>query len=254
LITVFDFIDLVNALGMEKTIEATCFEAQPLDLNYTINKHSTFPFLFDNPQHKGFMYSFALKRVDSELFPGTQKCFFLHEEKRPEPFENPELPAHRFHPGSKIAGRCLIYEHRPNVCMNYPIAFNPHTWTSQLRRRENLPQASIYEGYQICPKQVLSLNDFGINDPASIMKSNDNLLLGDARVQAHNHIAMRWNLQADRLIENIVPYIIQSTNSSITEFIPAAQPVVKMPQKAAREELPRMDGALNTLKNRINPS
>lgn len=248
LITVFDFVDLVNGLGIEKAIEGTCFETFPSDLNYTANKHSTFPFIFDNANRKGFMYSLALKRTDSSLFPGTQKCFFLTEELRPEPIENPDLPGHKFHPGSKVQGKCSIYAHRPNVCSNYPMAFNPNTFTSQLKRRDSLPQAAAYEGYQICPKQVLQLSDFGINGSPEIMAANNQLLLGNARIQAHNEIATKWNSQSDRMIENVVAFILSNCNSSVAAFMPPVQAIAVNTQEAVLSN--KMDSAFNALKAR----
>jgi Fe-S-cluster containining protein len=218
IITIYDFLDLVNAVGLEKAVNATTFESMPYNPNYAINKNIMFPFIFDNEGKKGLMYSLALKKVDSLLFPGTTKCSFLHEESRPEPNINPELRNHSQHPGSKVSAMCSVYENRPTMCRTYPIGFNPNTNTSLLRRRENLPNAAEKAAYQICPKEQLELTDFGLTKPETIMKKNDELLLSDARTHAHNEAVTRWNSQPERSIDKVVSFILGIGNSLIASY------------------------------------
>ncbi|MDJ0625902.1 MAG: hypothetical protein QNJ31_06005 [Candidatus Caenarcaniphilales bacterium] len=216
IITVYDFIDLVNAIGLNEAVKGVCFEPIPFNLNYTSNKNIMFPFIFDNQDKKGKMFSLALKRVESKLFPGTVKCFFLGEEERAE--VNPELPNHKYHPGSRVLGRCSVYMDRPTMCRTYPIAHNPNSKISVLKKRENLPQSNEKEAYQICPKQTLELEDFDLTDSKSVTKKYNDLLLNEGRTQAHNEVALKWNSQPERLIEKVIPFISTMVNSSIVKF------------------------------------
>ncbi len=215
IITIYDFLDLVAGQGTERAVQGVTFEALPFNAGYTSNKHMMYPFIFDNADKKGFMYSLALKRVESKLFPNTLMCNFLEEEQRLEPAVNSELRNHQNHPGSKYTARCSIYHDRPTMCRTYPIGLNPNTFTSVLKRRENLPQAATQEAYQICPKQELDLKDFGLEGSAAILKKNNDLLLNHVRTEAHNEAVLRWNSQPERLIEKVVPFMLSLGNASI---------------------------------------
>jgi Fe-S-cluster containining protein len=248
-INVFDLIDLINAIGIEEAIKGSSFESLPFNPNYASMQHSVFPFIFDNDNLKGSMHALALKRVDSELLPGTLKCHFLKEENRAEPHANPELPGHKFHPGSRITAQCSVYEHRPTMCRTYPIAFNPNAKNAVLRRRENLPQASLHEGYQICPKQVLQLSDFGLSDFKDLMKKNNELFLNDARQAGHNQIVLKWNSQIDRKIENIVPFIMNEARQVISAFIP---PIMQASKPKLPDANPPIHSALQLIQKKEN--
>jgi hypothetical protein len=145
-------------------------------------------------------------------------CNFLKEEAREEQKVNPHLRNHKFHPGSKVSAMCSVYENRPTMCRTYPIGLNPSTYTSILKRRENLPMAAQNEGYQICPKDNLEMTDFGLDTAQACMQKNNDLLLSDARTRAHNEAVIRWNSQQERLIEKVVPFFMSVGNSMITSF------------------------------------
>ena len=215
IITILDFLDLANNLGLDKAVQGVSFEPTPYNLDYMNNKQMMLPFIFDNQDKKGFVYSLALKRVESGLFPGTLKCNFLDESLRPEQQINPELPNHAEHPGSRAEARCSVYENRPTMCRTYPIGLNPQNYVSVLKRREDLPTAQQNSVYKICPKEHLELKDFGLDKPGAIAKKSNDLLLNDIRTKAHNEIVLRWNSQPERLLEKLVPFILSVGNSLI---------------------------------------
>lgn len=243
-ITVFDFLDLITAVGMERAVQGTCFEAMPFNENYILNNHGIHPFVFDDEEKKGAMYSLALKRDESQLFPNTLKCNFLSEEKRPEPNINPALPNHEKHPGSHTMARCSIYENRPIMCRTYPVGFNHTNFSSQLKRREDLPMASQDDAYKICPKSQLELADFELNNPASLMKKNNDLMLNDIRNQAHNQIVIKWNSQPERLSTKIIPFLLAVGNNLISAYKVNKPPITETNIGARRLE--NAAGALKT--------
>ncbi len=227
LITIYDFLDLVNLLGVDKAVQGLAFEELAYDPNYSSNKSSPFPFVFDNPDRKGKMFHLALKKVESALFPGTYKCHFLAEGRREQKEVNPDLPGHAEHVGSEFYGRCGVYTHRPTMCRTYPIGYNHQNNRSVLSRRKEI---SEHPALQICPKQNLDLTDFGLNQADAFMKRNDDLLLLHARTLGHNEEVLRWNSLQERPVEKIVPFMLQFGSSMILVQKPKetnqAKPVV----------------------------
>ncbi|HEY9886269.1 MAG TPA: YkgJ family cysteine cluster protein, partial [Vampirovibrionales bacterium] len=183
------------------------------NLGFTTQKKLMFPFIFDNEDKKGFQYSLCLKRVESKLFPKTLKCNFLEEFER----ENDDIKNNN-HPGDKVSARCSIYENRPSMCRTYPFSHNEQTKISHLKKREDSNNATESPAYTICPTSSLKLSDFGITNTSQLMKKNNDLMLSEARTEGHNEIVTRWNLQPDRKVENVVPFITKMINLSIQEF------------------------------------
>lgn len=216
-ITIHDFLDLVSLKGLAESINGTTFESIPFNANYFLNKNMMFPFIFDDLEKKDSMYILCLKRVASELLPGTQRCHFLDESKRPEKVINPELPGHESHLGTEYEGRCSVYSARPTMCRTYPIAFNPLTYQSVLKRRENGPQAAQSNVFNLCPKQNVELSDFGLDDPTAYLHKTDELMLNDIRTRSHNEAVVKWNSQPVRSIKQVINYFMSMQKDLIID-------------------------------------
>jgi Fe-S-cluster containining protein len=251
-------VDLINNIGLERAIEGTYFETNNLDLNIFLHKDAIFPFVFDDTDRKGFMYFLALKRVDSEIFPGTQKCHFLTESKRTEPLVNNNLPNHSRHPGSRYSSECSIMGNRPLACTTYPLIYNFQSQTMLLKRREDFPQMEQHEAYKLCPKDDLLFRDFGKNSPKEIASMRDDMHLAVIRNQMHNEIATRWNSQPFRSINTIVPFLMGAVSSSISVALPPIKITQRKDpsQEEKTEEIkkPKMGDASQALKRRKKPS
>ncbi|MDX1917640.1 MAG: hypothetical protein SFT81_00650 [Candidatus Caenarcaniphilales bacterium] len=225
IITIYDFLDLVNHVGLNEAVNGVNFEPSPFNENYSSNRNMMFPFIFDDPDRKGKMFSLALKRVESKLFPGTLKCHFLTEGEREQIVINPELPNHEEHLGSRFYGRCSVYEGRPTMCRTYPIAFNPNLQRSFIQKREDNPKAADDKVLKICPKPTVGLADFGITDQKTMLRKNDEALLNHARTLAHNESVLRWNSQPEREIKNVVPYMLNVGKLAIAEMKPQSNQI-----------------------------
>jgi len=216
-ITIHDFLDLVSLKGLQEAINGSTFEAIPFNPNYFLNKSMMFPFIFDDLDRKDSMYILCLKRVASELLPGTQRCHFLNESKREEKVVNPEIPDHENHLGTEIQAYCSVYSGRPTMCRTYPIAFNPHTYQSVLKRRDNSPQANQNKAYNLCPKQNVELSDFGLDEAGAYLSKVNDLMLNDIRTRSHNEAALKWNSQPVRLIKNVINYFLSLQKDLIVD-------------------------------------
>lgn len=209
-ITISDFLDLALLKGIQEAVNGTSFEAIPYNSNLLSNKRMMMPFIFDDLNASSpAMYLLCLKRVPSELFgEGVVRCHFLQESKREEVKINPNLPDHENHPGSKFEGLCGVYSHRPTMCRTYPMAFNPDLHQSFLKRRDNPQQVEHNSAFKLCPKEKLELSDFGLDDPQQMMNKQNDLLLGEARTQAHNHAVMQWNSLPKRSTKEVIGYFV----------------------------------------------
>jgi Fe-S-cluster containining protein len=86
--------------------EVRCYEPEHVPLRFA-----------DTPEDR--RYLLALKRTESALFPGTQRCWFLQEWRREK-----EAPERGEHPGRHTIGRCGIYGSRPQVCRVFPTSLH----------------------------------------------------------------------------------------------------------------------------------
>jgi hypothetical protein len=133
------------------------------------------------------------------------------------------------------------------MCRTYPIGFNSQIFSSQLRRREDLPLAAQHDAYKICPKSQLELSDFALNTPAALMKKNNDLMLNDMRNQAHNQSVLKWNSQPERLTAKIIPFILSVGNNLIGAHKPNKPPIIET-------ATPRLDSAATALKAKSTAS
>jgi Fe-S-cluster containining protein len=232
-ITIYDFLDLVNLVGLEEATKGITFEAIPYNENYVLNKKLMLPFIFDDIENSDKqMYILCLKRVASELMPNVQQCYFFREEKREEPLINPNIPNHAEHPGSQYKGWCGAYSHRPSMCRTYPIGLNTETYQSILARREDQAAANTNKALSLCPKSNLSLEDFGLQDQNAYMNKMNDLLLSESRTQAHNQAVMKWNSQTKRPLKRVLNFFqnIQKTLILTKDQINASKNITMTPQ------------------------
>jgi Fe-S-cluster containining protein len=90
----------------------------------------------------------ALKRIESLLFPGTLRCFFLMEWHRES-----QVSERGEHPGRHTVGRCGIYGSRPQVCSTYPAALHAKAPVGVIA---NPPPAHVLPGHPVhtlCPEE-----------------------------------------------------------------------------------------------------
>ena len=251
-ITIFDFLDLVNAIGLQKAIQGTSFEAIPYDASYLDNVRGIHPFIFDDPDKKEFMYSLSLKRIESKIFPGTKMCSFLHEEGRLVQKEGTKETDFD-HPGKRVSGLCSIYSHRPMMCRTYPFNFNPNKMNSFLKRRDDLPQSQEKEAYKICPKTELSLADFDLKNPNDILQKNNDLMVGYMRNLAHNKVVHRWNSQTTRLNTDIVSFFLAVGNSLIGSY-KSKTPLSTVINEQIKQKPPKKSKQKSVEKKKTDPT
>lgn len=202
-------MDLVNIVGLDEACKGISFESVPYNENAFLNNRMMFPLIFDDLEGADKqMYILCLKRVASELIPNVQQCYFFREEKREQVLINPDLPNHASHPGSQYKGWCGVYSNRPTMCRTYPIGLNPDSFQSMLTRREDHKIASQNSALKLCPKEDLTLADFGLDDKNALMNKNNDLLLNEARTKAHNQAVLKWNSQPKRSIKNVIKYFL----------------------------------------------
>ncbi len=220
-ITIFDFVEITEQLGLQDALKGITFEVERFNPNYTMNPRSAFPFVFDDEQKKGKHYTLALKRIKSELFPDTVKCYFLEEAERTAPINNPDSSGLNDHPGSKYSGYCSIYDTRPSMCRTYPIVFNEDSYRSVLKRRTDPSKSKEKNVYKICPKNELEISDFGTQDISWMMQKQNEIFLSHMRTNAHNQLALRWNSQPERKYDKVISFMISAVKDLIIEHKPA---------------------------------
>jgi Fe-S-cluster containining protein len=207
---------LVNLVGLKEASQGIAFEGVPYNENYFNNKRMMFPFIFDDAENGDKqMFYLCLKRVPSQLLEGVMQCTFFKEEKREKQEINPNIPNHSEHLGSQYKGWCGVYSHRPTMCRTYPIGLNTETYQSFLIRREDAPQAAKNKALHLCPKSELSLQDFGLDNQDAYMNKMNEVLLNEARNQAHNQAVQKWNSQPKRSVKNVIPFIQKVGKTSI---------------------------------------
>jgi Fe-S-cluster containining protein len=113
----------------------------------------------DRPADRRFLL--ALKRVDSALFPGTQRCWFLQEWKR-----ETEAPERGEHPGRHTLGRCGIYGSRPHVCRIFPTALHA-TLPLGLIHQRPLEASGLSGALAGCPEEW-TVEKFGVEPDAAL--------------------------------------------------------------------------------------
>jgi Fe-S-cluster containining protein len=125
----------------------------------------------------------ALKRIESHLFPGTQKCIFLQEWRRER-----EAPERGEHPGRHTLGRCGIYGSRPQVCRTYPTSLHP---TLPLGLINTPPPAQVEKPHAIhtlCPEEWTAAN-FGV-EPTAVLHT---LAVSRFEKEFYNRAIREWN-------------------------------------------------------------
>jgi hypothetical protein len=100
-------------------------------------------------------YLLALKKVDSQLFPGVPKCYFLGEWKRDRPAAGREG-----HPGKHFIGRCTIYGSRPMICRTFPTTFHPEVAVGMISTPRPVDLPGNHEGHRVCPEDW-TVENFG---------------------------------------------------------------------------------------------
>lgn len=157
-VTAYDALKIARELGMQVGDFATF-------MSFTVEEVTRYepdnvPLRFaDRPEDRRFLL--ALKRTDSALFPGTQRCWFLQEWHREQ-----EAPERGTHPGRHTLGRCGIYGSRPNVCRVFPTQMHPALPVGVLHERPltKVPDHEVYAG---CPEDW-TVQKFGIEPDAAL--------------------------------------------------------------------------------------
>jgi Fe-S-cluster containining protein len=136
-------------------------------------------------------YLLALKKIESHLFPGTEKCYFLNEWKRDRPASGREG-----HPGKEYIGRCSIYGSRPMVCRTYPTSLHQNVAVGLITTPPPIDLASKHEVHKICPEEW-TVEKFGV-DPTVVLH---NLAIAKYEREFYNQAVTEFNESGGALQE-----------------------------------------------------
>jgi Fe-S-cluster containining protein len=145
-ITAFDALSIANDLSLPVGEFAT-FLATSGEVTKLLSGHNT-PIQFTDPELRDKQYFVALKKVESQLIPGTQKCHFLLEWNRQE-----TIPGRGDHPGARIAGRCGIYHSRPQMCRAFPAFLHSNGAVAFVSTPAPNDLQLQHEIYKVCPEK-----------------------------------------------------------------------------------------------------
>lgn len=233
-ITVLDFLEFVNQLGLEKASRSVKFEPsfeQSPDYLFP-SQDRIYPFVFDDVLDQTATYFYlSLKKEHSKLLESSQKCIFLEEYLD----ENKNIRAH-----------CTINDFKPYACRAYPFTFDSKKSKSFLIRPQESPKAKENLAYKLCPKDTLEFNDFEINSSGSLLQQSNLNLLTYQRIKVHNQLAINWNSlhSKKRTRRNIVNYFLATGDNLILQEV---KKVNHQPEESQGEFLPRTDLALEAL-------
>lgn len=141
-------------------------------------------------------YLLALKKIDSHLFPGTPKCYFLNEWKRDRPAENREG-----HPGRDYIGRCSIYGSRPMICRTYPTSFHPQVAVGLITTPPPVDIAAKHEVHKICPEEW-TVQNFG-TEPTTVLH---NLAISRYEREFYNQAVTEFN-EGEHCVAEFFPFM-----------------------------------------------
>lgn len=141
------------------------------DPENTISRRFAPQFYFtDEP---GTPFVICLRQTESRVYPGTQKCLFLHEQPPQEHGLEPQAI-------------CGVYPDRPYTCRAFPLKFDP------TQRVAVLPELPIYgreeshPAYRLCPR-AWETSDI---DPISGI---DDLVVAKYEMEFFHELAKGWN-------------------------------------------------------------
>jgi Fe-S-cluster containining protein len=155
------------------------------------------PIRFSDPGFEDTYFYIGLKRVESRLFPGTVKCFFLQEWHRAEP-----VAARGNHPGATVAGRCGIYGSRPLMCRAYPSHLHPNGALGLIGNPKPAELVKTNAIYNLCPDKWDAAS-FG-SDPTQVVH---NLVLNRYEVEFQNKLIEEWNANP-RPLRDFFPFAV----------------------------------------------
>lgn len=210
-LTGFDIINIVRNMMINVSV---FLELMPVkikdqaDLEEKMKGYAIFKFKGNDNY-----FRLCLKRIESPLMPKTYKCVFLQEWPSEGCTHN-------------IAGRCGIYNFRPQICEAYPMTFDKkglfaYIYDPALKDKD---YPSDNPAYQICP-ETLTKENFGkyVTD----YKRNQTLAIFKFEKEFFREIASQWNSQDDpgtfeefllklqKIYDNRIQGPINPTNTNI---------------------------------------
>lgn len=187
-ITAFDAFRVARDLGVTVGEFATMTVFDAADAVRYEEEYTALRFT-DQPEDKRFFL--ALRRIDSALFPGTHKCYFLQEWRR----EN-EAPERGEHPGRHTLGRCGIYSSRPMVCRTYPTSLHPTVPVGLINTPPPPQMPESQEAHTLCPEEWTAAN-FGV-EPTRVIH---NLAIRRFEREFYNQAVAEFNAENHPLPE-----------------------------------------------------
>lgn len=186
------------------------------------------PLRFSDPGYEDTFFYIALKRVDSRLFPGTLKCYFLQEWKRNDPVHERGQ-----HLGSTVAARCGIYGSRPLMCRAYPsflhdgalgVITNP--------KPSGLEKSNAI--YTLCPEKW-STASFG-SDTTQLVHQ---LVLNKYEIEFQNKLIDEWNANP-RSLKEFFPFaaLCYGNRFRVAPEMVAAPPSAEAASKDSAHPMP----------------
>lgn len=140
----------------------------------------------------------TLKRVDSKLLPGTQKCYFLTEWQRAEP-----VAQRHPHPGSNVLARCAIYSARPRMCRVYPANLHKDGAIGFVSTPLSAGIQQQHDIYRLCP-EPWTHEQFAADLPEPL----HHLVLERYERDFQNRVVQEWN-KAPRPAAHFFPHMAE---------------------------------------------
>lgn len=167
-------------------------------------------------------YFLALKRIESQLVPGTVRCYFLNEWKREYPATEREG-----HPGKEVVARCSIYGSRPMMCRTYPTSLHRDVALGYVSTPRPIDLADKNPVYQLCPEKWTA-TDFSADPTAAV----HNLAIHRYEQDFYNQAIAEFN-KKPRTLAEFFPFLARIYEN---RFRTAPELVARPPVAAPAQE------------------
>jgi Fe-S-cluster containining protein len=198
-ITAFDALRISRDLGLPVGEFVTMLSFSSEEVKRYADEFVPIRFANTGADRESTRYLLALKKIDSHLFPGTPKCYFLNEWKRDVPATGREG-----HPGKHYIGRCSIYGSRPMVCRTYPTSIHPDVAVGLITTPPPVHLAAKHEVHKICPEEW-TVEKFGV-DGTQVLH---NLAISRYEREFYNQAVTEFNSE-DHDVQEFFPFMARA--------------------------------------------
>ena len=194
------FITAFDALRMSRDLSLPVGEFVTL-MAFNIEQSKRYSANFEPIQLGGGEFAekrffLALKKIGSQLFPGTVKCYFLNEWTRER-----DAAGRDAHPGKKTVARCSIYGSRPMMCRTYPTSLHANVALGFISTPRPIDLASKHDIYTLCPEKWTA--EAFSTDPTTVLH---NLVINRFEMDFHNQAVREFNKQP-RAAKDFFPFM-----------------------------------------------